>query len=284
MTSPIYEVKMRERHLAILLLDLIGSTAYVQKNGARKAAIHFQNHDRMARSLLYKFNGREIDRSDGFLCSFDNVLDAVNFALHYQKQVPPKIKIGARIGIHWGIVVEVHQDELFVAHNAKRIEIEGLAKNIAARTMSLCQKDQVLLTEEAFKKVRNRTNSETPKGTMYACVGVYKFKGVFESQVVYAVGDSVASLQPPPSSEKVKRLGGPEKIRVRLRDQKIKDILIWIYWRLTILSVLIWLLLFYYFVSMPQARLMLGLNSFSWVDSVNWYLSLLFEHIKKEYL
>jgi hypothetical protein len=284
MTSPIYEVKMRERHLAILLLDLIGSTAYVQKNGARKAAIHFQNHDRMARSLLYKFNGREIDRSDGFLCSFDNVLDAVNFALHYQKQVPPKIKIGARIGIHWGIVVEVHQDELFVAHNAKRIEIEGLAKNIAARTMSLCQKDQVLLTEEAFKKVRNRTNSETPKGTMYACVGVYKFKGVFESQVVYAVGDSVVSLQPPPSSEKVKRLGGPEKIRVRLRDQKIKDILIWIYWRLTILSVLIWLLLFYYFVSMPQARLMLGLNSFSWVDSVNWYLSLLFEHIKKEYL
>lgn len=275
---------MRERHLAILLLDLIGSTAYVQKNGARKAAIHFQNHDRMARSLLYKFNGREIDRSDGFLCSFDNVLDAVNFALHYQKQVPPKIKIGARIGIHWGIVVEVHQDELFVVHNAKRIEIEGLAKNIAARTMSLCQKDQVLLTEEAFKKVRNRTNSETPKGTMYACVGVYKFKGVFESQVVYAVGDSVVSLQPPPSSEKVKRLGGPEKIRVRLRDQKIKDILIWIYWRLTILSVLIWLLLFYYFVSMPQARLMLGLNSFSWVDSVNWYLSLLFEHIKKEYL
>jgi class 3 adenylate cyclase len=277
MTNALYEVKMRERYLAIVLLDLIGSTSYVQKHGARKAALHFQMHDRATRNLLYKYRGREIDRSDGFLCSFESVLDAVNFALNYQATIPKKTSIGARIGIHWGIVVEVHQDEMFVAHNAKRIELEGLSKNIAARTMSLCQAGQVLLTEEAFKIIRNRTNSDTPKGTMYACVGVYRFKGVSDPQVVYAVGSSVDSLQPPPSSEKVKRLGGPEKIKVRLRDRQIRDILTWIYWRLAISSVFIWVAIFYYLISYALIRQMLGLESLAWVDTINYYIPLIID-------
>lgn len=282
MVSALYEVKMREKQLAIVLLDLIGSTAFVQKNGARKAAIHFQNHDRLARRLLYKFSGREIDRSDGFLCSFESVLDAVNFALHYQTTIPAKTGIGARIGIHWGVIIEVHQDELFVANNAKRIELEGLAKNIAARTMSLCQAGQVLLTEEAFKIVRNRTNNQTPKGTMYACVGVYRFKGVSEPQVLYVVGSTVDSLQPPPSSEKVKRLGGPEKIKVRLRDRQIKDVLRWIYWRLVALAFLFWIVVFYHVISIDLFRRMLGLEWFSWIDPINEYLGLLLDHILKK--
>ena len=107
-----YEVEMRETKLAIVLLDLIGSTQFVQKHGARKAAKHFQIHDRLARNLIYRFNGREIDRSDGFLCSFERTIDAVNFALIYQKTIPPKIGIGCRIGIHWDVVVEVTQDDV----------------------------------------------------------------------------------------------------------------------------------------------------------------------------
>jgi len=279
-----YDVKIQERRLAIVLLDLIGSTAYVQKHGARHAALHFQKHDRMTRNLLYKFRGREIDRSDGFLCSFDSALDAVNFALHYQNEIPPKTKIDARIGVHWGVVIEVHQDEVFVAHNAKRIELEGIAKNIAARTMSLCQAGQVLLTEDAMRVIRQRVDRRTPVGTKYACVGVYRFKGVRDPQVIYAVGQSVQSLQPPPSSEKVKRLGGPEKIRVRLRDQQIKDVLWWIFWRLSYLSAVLWVVLFYYLVSSQGFREIAGLTHFWWVDYVNNYFVLLWEHIKNEVL
>ena len=33
---------------------------------------------------MYRFNGREIDRSDGFLMSFDSTIDAVNFSLEWQ--------------------------------------------------------------------------------------------------------------------------------------------------------------------------------------------------------
>ena len=88
-------VQMTERQLAIVLLDLIGSTAFVQRMGAMKSAQWLQYHDRETRSLLYKFSGREIDRSDGFMLSFENIVDAVNFGLWYQKTIPLKTKLNS---------------------------------------------------------------------------------------------------------------------------------------------------------------------------------------------
>ena len=236
---------MKERYLAIVLLDIIGSTSFVQKYGAVKAAEWFQYHDRLARSICYKFNGREIDRSDGFLLSFDNIIDAVNFALIYQKKVPPKTKLSTRIGIHWGRVIEVQQDDVFVGAGAKRVELEGLAKNIAARTMSVCMAGQVLLTEEAMSKTRSRTNHYTPKGTRYVCVGLYRFKGVSKPQKIFAVGETIGSLQPPKSTEKVKRLGGPKYIRSRARDRKLKEWFFWFLWRAGLLALVFWLYVFF---------------------------------------
>ena len=128
---------VNERYLAIVLLDIIGSTAFVQRNGAWSLK-WFQVHDRLARSLVYKHNGREIDRSDGFLLSFDRIIDAVNFGLAC-KTVPKKTNLQTRIGIHWGKIIEVKQDDVFVGAGANRVELEGLAKNIVTRTMSLCQ-------------------------------------------------------------------------------------------------------------------------------------------------
>ena len=222
-----YDVRMREKYLAIVLLDIIGSTAFVQKVGALKAAKWLQYHDRLTRNLCYRYQGREIDRSDGFLMSFDTTVDAVNFALAYQSNIPNKTKLQCRIGIHWGKIIEVSQDELFIGVGAKGIELEGIAKNIAARTMSLSGGGQVLLTKEAIDNVKGRKNMHTPKGTKYVCVGLYEFKGVKEPQEIYAVGETIESLQPPPGSDKVKRLGGPKKIRKRARDRAIKD---WIWW------------------------------------------------------
>ena len=159
---------MKERYLAIVLLDIIGSTSFVQKYGAVKAAEWFQYHDRLARSICYKFNGREIDRSDGFLLSFDNIIDAVNFALIYQKKVPPKTKLSTRIGIHWGRVIEVQQDDVFVGAGAKRVELEGLAKK-HCREDDECLHGQVLLTEEAMSKTRSRTNHYTKRHEICLC-------------------------------------------------------------------------------------------------------------------
>ena len=71
----------------MVILDLIGSTKFVERFGAYDAARLFQYHDRRARTLMYRFGGREIDRSDGFLLSFERVIDAVNFGLYYQMKI-----------------------------------------------------------------------------------------------------------------------------------------------------------------------------------------------------
>jgi len=262
-------VQMTERQLAIVLLDLIGSTAFVQRMGAMKSAQWLQYHDRETRSLLYKFSGREIDRSDGFMLSFENIVDAVNFGLWYQKTIPLKTKLNTRIGIHWGTVVEVQQDEMYTLANAKTIELEGIAKNVTARTMSVCRAGQVLLTKEAFIAVRNRTNRFTPPNTRYACVGLYRFKGVREPVQLYAVGETIESLQPPPSSEKAKRLGGAKRIKSRMRDRQFKEWCVWFSVRVAWLSVFwLWWLVYPAILS-EHARRMSGVNGYLWwIDSI----------------
>ena len=261
---------MQNQVLAILLLDIVGSTQFVQKVGARRAAEWLQYHDRLTRNLLYKFNGREIDRSDGFMLSFTSTIDAVNFALYYQMTVPTKTRLQARIGFHWGEIVEVTQSESFVLANAKRIELEGVSKNIAARTMSVCAPGQVLLTKQAFNTIKNQTNYYTPKGTRYACVGLYRFKGVREPQVIYAVGLHINDLQPPPSSEKAKRIGGAKKIKSRHRDKKVIEWIMYLLPRFAIISTVYITYLIWPFLSNKGARELWGIKGFEWVDGVNY--------------
>ncbi len=267
-----------ERYLAIVLLDLIGSTAFIQSMGAMRGARWLQYHDKLARSLVYRFEGREIDRSDGFLLSFERPIDAVNFAIHYQQSIPDKTKLGARIGVHWGKVVEVKQDELHTMIGAKSVELEGISKNIAARTMSLCQAGQVLLTAEAMQAVKRRTNTFTPRGTRYALAGEYKFKGVRKPQLIYTVGATIESLQPPPSSDKAKKIAGPNKIKSKARDRKLIEWLFWALYRFAF-AMLLW----FCFVAMPilskkQYRLINELDDyFYWIDYIMLFITRLRE-------
>jgi len=278
--SKIKELDMVERSLAIVLLDIIGSTAFVQKVGAKKAAVWFQYHDRLARSLVYRYNGREIDRSDGFLLSFDTIIDAVNFSLHYQREVPTKTHLNTRIGIHWGEVIEVRQEDKFTEVGAKRVELEGISKNIAARTMSLSGAGQVLLTKEAMVRVRKRgKNSHSPANTRFVCVGLYKFKGVREAQEIYAVGVDIKTLQPPKGSEKVKRLGGPKKVQSRARDRKVKEWVSFLFWRAGVIASVLWVIFIISIAFNPHQRWVLGLDR---KEPILDFISDLFSQAKKD--
>ena len=132
--------------------------------------------------------------------------------------------------------MEVKQRELDVMVGAKPVELEGLTKNIAARTMSICKAGQVLLTRDAFALVRSRSDRMTPRDTRFACVGIYKFKGVRELQVIYAVGSDIKDLQPPEGNSKVIRVGGPKKIKSRARHRKLLEWLEWSIYRGALIS------------------------------------------------
>jgi class 3 adenylate cyclase len=61
---------MGSGHYALLLTDLVDSTRAVERLGDAAASRLWEAHDRLARDLLRRWRGREIDKSDGFLLLF----------------------------------------------------------------------------------------------------------------------------------------------------------------------------------------------------------------------
>jgi len=272
---------MSQVTLAIVFLDIINSTKFVQNHGAKKAAAWFQVHDKLARSLVYRHNGREIDRSDGFMLSFYNLGDAIQFALKYQETIPYKVPFDSRIGIHWTNIIEIHQEDKYTSVGAKSVELEGIGKATAARCMSICQEKQVLLTKAAYLKFKSMLNAQSyiSKKTRTALVGLYQFKGVKNPQEIYAIGNSIEVLQPPPSGGKVKRIGGAKKIRSRARDRKFWE---WIWWfnlRGSIVCFLMALYILWPAIFNPDVRRGSEMQEyFWWADYINDFL---FEANKK---
>ena len=66
---------------ALLFTDLVDSTRRVAAIGDAAAAELWAAHDRGARDLIARLEGREIDRSDGFFLLFDSAADALGYAL-----------------------------------------------------------------------------------------------------------------------------------------------------------------------------------------------------------
>lgn len=236
-----------EANIAIVLTDIIGSTKFVQRNGARVAAKWFGAHDKAVMNFIARHNGQLIDASDGHLMMFATVVDAIGFAFEYKKYLrQKKFPFRSRVGIHWDKMLIVKSEAHMVRAGGKRINLEGIGKNIAARTMSICGEEQILMSKEAYlqyKKFGHRSRY-IPERALSALVGLYKFKGVAEPESVYAIGLIQAQLQPPPDGEKAKRIGGAKKIKTRLRDKQIKELFFWALYRtfFVYMIILFWIL------------------------------------------
>lgn len=230
---------MVEGNIAIVLTDIIGSTKFVQKNGSRIAAQWFGAHDKAVMNFIARHNGQLIDASDGHLMMFATVTDAIGFAFDYKKYLrQKKFPFRSRVGIHWDKMLIVKSEAHMVRAGGKRINLEGIGKNIAARTMSICGEEQILLSHSAhmqYKKFGHRSRF-IPEKALTALVGLYRFKGVAEPEAIYAIGLIEAQLQPPPDGEKAKRIGGAKKIKTRLRNKNLKELLWWITLKLFYIS------------------------------------------------
>ncbi len=211
---------MAETEIRTLLLsDLVDSTQLVTEMGDARAAELWHRHDRQARDLLDEHGGREIDKTDGFLMLFSRPWQAVRYALAYHRALRRLSEdegrtLGARVGIHLGEVVLRENPPEDVARGAKPLEVEGLAKPMAARLMSVAQGGQTLLTRGAFDLARRgAAGDEAPHDLRWVAHGDYLFKGVNETVEVFEVGrPGEAPLMPPPTSAKVRPAGGQEKV------------------------------------------------------------------------
>ncbi len=198
----------------LLVCDLVASTSLVQELGDMAAADLLASHDRAARELLPGFEGREIDKSDGFLLLFERPVQAVRFAVAYQRRVrglgeAGSLTLASRVGIHLGEVVLRENAPAHIARGAKPLEVEGLAKAITARVMSLAAGGRILLTRAAFDLARRGAvgSAAGDPPLRWVAHGRYRLAGVEEDTEIFEVAEAGDSaLAPPPDSEKARRV------------------------------------------------------------------------------
>jgi predicted ATPase/class 3 adenylate cyclase len=186
---------------ALLLTDVVGSTDLSERIGDPAMAAVWTAHDRAARDLLPLYGGREIDKTDGMLLLFDDAAQAAGYAIEYHRRLASlPVPLRARAGLHVGPVLLRENSAADIARGAKPLELDGLAKPIAARTMSLAQGGQTLLTAEAQAAL-----GQSP--WCVSSIGHWVMKGVSEPLELFAVAEVAdARLDPPPESEKVHRV------------------------------------------------------------------------------
>ena len=179
---------------ALLFTDLCDSTSLVEHIGDSAAAALFQQHDRLVMALQQRWNGQQIDRSDGLFVLFERPADALGFALDYQQGLTTlghehEVPLQARAGLHVGEVILWENSVEAIALGAKPVEVEGLAKPMAARLMQLAQPGQILVsaTAESMARRAGAELGDTGKGLRWKSFGRWRFKGVAQPMEVFAV-------------------------------------------------------------------------------------------------
>ncbi len=198
----------------LVLTDLVGSTRLVESLGDVRMAELSARHDRMARDLLARYGGLEIDKTDGFLLLFESPGDALAYTLSYHWTLHrlgqgEEVPLAARAGIHLGEVLLRRNPAADMARGAKPLEVEGLAKPTAARVMSLAVARQTLLTRGVFDLARRAAvvGKLADPELRWLDHGPYSFKGIDEALEVCEVGASgFAPLTEPADTEKAKRV------------------------------------------------------------------------------
>ncbi len=185
---------------ALLLTDVVDSTKLTKHFGDEAMGRLWAAHDRAARDLLPTCGGREIDKTDGMLLLFDAAADAVKYALAYQHALSalnPPLK--ARAGLHVGPVTLRENSASDVALGAKPLEVEGVAKAIAARVMSIAMGGQILISSDA----RQGLSEEWLRVQSH---GHWRVKGLDEPIELFEIGRAEEPFLPPPDADKAYRV------------------------------------------------------------------------------
>ena len=138
---------------AILVADIVG---YSRLTGADEeltlARLRSLRSDLIGPTIAIH-NGRVVKRTgDGAIVEFRSVVEAVRCAIEVRSALaernaglPEDKRIEARVGIHLGDVVEEADGDLM-----------GDGVNIAARLEGICEPDAILLSEDAYRQVRDK--------------------------------------------------------------------------------------------------------------------------------
>ena len=115
--------------VALLLTDLVGSAELAEQLGDEAMAGVWAAHDRLARDLLRRWRGHEIDKTDGFLLLFADAHDALGYVLAYHRALSTMaVPLAARAGLHVGQLTLRENPAEDVALGAKPFEAGELTR------------------------------------------------------------------------------------------------------------------------------------------------------------
>ncbi len=163
------------RLAAIVFTDIAGYTSLAQSD-ERAALALIETQDRLVQPLLKDHRGRKVKAiGDGLLLEFRNALDAVEFAVAFQRAAherghgagAPELRV--RIGIHIGDVERRGSDIL------------GDAVNVASRIEPVAEAGGICISAPVYELVRNRITDPIEK------LGARTLKGVREPVEVYRI-------------------------------------------------------------------------------------------------
>lgn len=197
----------------VLLCDIVESTALIERLGDLRAVALLKRHDQLLRQLMELCHGQLIDKADGVLALFERPIQALDFALRYQRGLRELgalegLDLKARIGLHVGDVMTWANEPKDVLAGAKAFEVEGLAKPVAARLMNLALPGQILMSGMAQNLCHRAMGELGAAGTnlRWLMHGRYNFKGVPAPMLVHEVGEpGLSPLRAPESGAKAWR-------------------------------------------------------------------------------
>ena len=185
---------------ALLLTDVVDSTRLAEKLGDSAMADVWAAHDRASRALLGPWRGREIDKTDGMLLLFDSAADAVGYAMEYHRALAAlPVPLEARAGLHVGPVILRDNAAEDIARGAKPLEVEGVAKPIAARVMAVARGGQTLLSAAAREHLGQTERKLVSHGH-------WQIKGVSDPIELFEIGEPDAEFVKPVDGEKAHRV------------------------------------------------------------------------------
>lgn len=188
---------------ALVFTDIVDSTAINNRLGDDSMAALWDEHDKASRELLRHWQGREVDRSDGFLMLFDSCAHAVAFSADYHRMLSTlAVPLRARAGVHVGALTLRETPAADVALGAKPIEAVGIAKAVGSRVMALAQAGQTLLSASAQAAL-----AASGATAQWQCVshGHWRLKGLDPLQI-FEVVDAQTLCAPLEDSDKAQRV------------------------------------------------------------------------------
>ena len=163
------ETKNERKLVTIMFTDIVGYSRIMQDDEQKGIQIR-KRHRKVFREMTRKFDGELLQYfGDGTLSIFQKSSDAVECAVHMQRQFQMDPKVPLRIGIHEGDIIFTEDDAY------------GHGMNIAARIEPICIPGGIYISSDVNNSIANH------QWLTSKSLGFFELKNINDAMEVFAV-------------------------------------------------------------------------------------------------